>query len=176
MEVAAGERSCDTPLADRPTVASRVAPGGASSVCLGGADPQTCTSSNAFAHGANQNSGNVLTDRPTTTVRQSPGGASTICFGDDSQQFKSKDATDTQVACPEVAAGERSHDTPLADRPSVASRAAPGGSSTVCLGGDDQPVITTSTGTRQTPGGASTICFGDDSQQFASDAAKAQSA
>lgn len=41
------------------------------------------TSSNKFASGANQNSGNSITDRPTTRVHQVPGGASSICFGSD---------------------------------------------------------------------------------------------
>jgi SPIRAL1-like protein len=43
------------------------------------------TSSNAFASGANQNSGNVLTDRPTTRTRAPPGGRSSISFGADGE-------------------------------------------------------------------------------------------
>jgi hypothetical protein len=35
-------------------------------------------SSNVFANGANQNSGNFLTDKPTTRVRAPPGGVSTL--------------------------------------------------------------------------------------------------
>ena len=58
------------------------------------------TSSNAFASGANQNSGNVITDRPSTRVHAPPGGRSQISFGDDTA------ATQTQ--------------------PSVASTATPG--------------------------------------------------
>ena len=38
-------------------------------------------SSNAYASGTNQNSGNVMTGRPTTRVRAPPGGASSITFG-----------------------------------------------------------------------------------------------
>merc|ERR1712032_853037 len=39
------------------------------------------TSSNAYASGANQNSGNVITDRPSTRVHAPPGGRSQISFG-----------------------------------------------------------------------------------------------
>lgn len=39
------------------------------------------TSSNAFASGANQNSGNFITDRPTTRVHAAPGGKSSIVLG-----------------------------------------------------------------------------------------------
>lgn len=38
-------------------------------------------SSNAFASGTHQNSGNVMTGRPSTRVRAPPGGASSITFG-----------------------------------------------------------------------------------------------
>ncbi|CAN0582058.1 unnamed protein product, partial [Ectocarpus sp. 12 AP-2014] len=38
-------------------------------------------SSNAYASGSNQNSGNFMTGRPTTRVRAPPGGASSITFG-----------------------------------------------------------------------------------------------
>ena len=40
------------------------------------------TSSNAFADGATQNSGNVLTDRRTTRHAKPPGGGSSLAFGD----------------------------------------------------------------------------------------------
>ena len=38
-------------------------------------------SSNAYATGSNQNSGNFITDRPTTRVHAPPGGKSSIMFG-----------------------------------------------------------------------------------------------
>ena len=41
------------------------------------------TSSNAFADGATQNSGNVLTDRRTTRNVKPPGGGSSLAFGSD---------------------------------------------------------------------------------------------
>jgi len=40
--------------------------------------PSKGVSSNVFANGANQNSGNFLTERPTTRVRAPPGGVSTL--------------------------------------------------------------------------------------------------
>ena len=38
-------------------------------------------SSNRFARGSDQNSGNVLTDKPITRVLAPPGGRSSITFG-----------------------------------------------------------------------------------------------
>lgn len=54
------------------------APAPAVSIIPGGA---AALSSNAYASGANQNSGNVLTDRRTTRVLSAPGGKSSIVFG-----------------------------------------------------------------------------------------------
>jgi SPIRAL1-like protein len=42
------------------------------------------TSSNAFANGANQNSGNVMTGRSTTRIHHAPGGASSLSLADGS--------------------------------------------------------------------------------------------
>eukprot|EP00752_Nemacystus_decipiens_P010584 g9425.t1 len=42
---------------------------------------EAAISSNAYATGSNQNSGNFMTGRPTTRVRAPPGGASSITFG-----------------------------------------------------------------------------------------------
>lgn len=42
---------------------------------------EAVVSSNAYATGSNQNSGNFMTGRPTTRVRAPPGGASSITFG-----------------------------------------------------------------------------------------------
>eukprot|EP00986_Skeletonema_menzelii_P012396 scaffold6832_cov81-Skeletonema_menzelii.AAC.19 len=43
--------------------------------------PKVTISSNAYANGHSQNTGNVLTDRPTSKVTQPPGGRSSITFG-----------------------------------------------------------------------------------------------
>lgn len=37
-------------------------------------------SSNLYANGSSQNTGNVITDRPTSRVTQPPGGKSSISF------------------------------------------------------------------------------------------------
>merc|ERR1719272_1564863 len=93
---------------DRPSTAVRCAPGGNSTLNLGGfsAADAPVTSSNLFANGANQNAGNGITDRPSTAVRCAPGGASSIVFGGDQ---------------------------PVAQAQAM-SRVAPGGASTVVLG------------------------------------------
>eukprot|EP00397_Hematodinium_sp_SG-2012_P050220 GEMP01058259.1.p1 GENE.GEMP01058259.1~~GEMP01058259.1.p1 ORF type:complete len:214 (+),score=25.07 GEMP01058259.1:24-644(+) len=55
-------------------------PGGTSTIRFG--DHEPCPlSSNAYASGINQNSGNVLTERPTTRRQCPPGGATSICLG-----------------------------------------------------------------------------------------------
>ena len=38
-------------------------------------------SSNVYANGSSQNTGNVITDRPTSRVTQPPGGKSSVCLG-----------------------------------------------------------------------------------------------
>ena len=58
--------------------------GGASQWSIGGftdAPADAPQSSNAFASGSNQNSGNVLTDRASTRVVREPGGASQWSIG-----------------------------------------------------------------------------------------------
>jgi len=37
-------------------------------------------SSNVYANGSSQNTGNVITDRPTSRVTQPPGGRSSVCL------------------------------------------------------------------------------------------------
>ena len=57
-------------------------------------------SSNAFASGASQNSGNVITDRPTTRIHHAPGGASSFSLSwDDS----GKENTAAPARAPAVA-------------------------------------------------------------------------
>lgn len=57
-----------------------------SSLCIGEQPLPTAAvprdvSSNLYASGANQNSGNMMTGRSSTRVAQPPGGASSICIG-----------------------------------------------------------------------------------------------
>merc|ERR1712187_872951 len=62
------------------------APGGTSSLSLShdmGEIVKESVSANAFAHGSNQNSGNVITNRSSTRVRHAPGGRSSIRLGDE---------------------------------------------------------------------------------------------
>merc|ERR1712087_463997 len=62
------------------------APGGTSSFTLRhdmGEVVKESVSANAFAHGSNQNSGNVITNRSSTRVRHAPGGQSSIRLGDE---------------------------------------------------------------------------------------------
>jgi len=42
--------------------------------------PRRGVSSNVYASGSSQNTGNVITDRPTSKVTQPPGGRSSISF------------------------------------------------------------------------------------------------
>jgi len=86
---------------------------------LGGSEGvEAQVSSNAFATGNNQNSGNVLTERSTTRLHQAPGGASTLCLGGDYPEGP--------------IAGESRKAVASANR----SQQAPGGNATLCLGGD----------------------------------------
>ncbi|CAJ1402462.1 unnamed protein product [Effrenium voratum] len=118
-------------LTDRPSTMLHAPPGGYSTICLGGDEApvirqsnwtppggksticlgtdEAPVSSNAFACGASQNSGNVLTDRPTTSLHAPPGGHSTICLA--------------AGAC-------------TADRLPRQGGVTAGGQSTVCLGTD----------------------------------------
>jgi hypothetical protein len=65
-------------------VRARRPPGGASSISLAWGDEQDAhrqparSSANAFAHGARQNTQNVMTDKPTTRIKAPPGGRSSI--------------------------------------------------------------------------------------------------
>jgi len=71
-----------------PSNQLRQSPGGCSTLVLGGdsADPldtHCAISSNKFADGANQNSGNTITDRSSIRLHSAAGGATTICLGYD---------------------------------------------------------------------------------------------
>jgi len=141
---------------------------------------QVVMSSNSFAQGANQNSGNVLTERPSTRVHAAPGGISTICLGDATEM---QEASRTRAAavpasreeglCQEQEAhAQRSHisastlvlggDYPndIADgKKTVSSNAFANGANQNCGNKiTDRPT----TRLHQAPGGTSTICLGED--------------
>eukprot|EP00930_Biecheleria_cincta_P007144 TRINITY_DN1082_c0_g1_i1.p1 TRINITY_DN1082_c0_g1~~TRINITY_DN1082_c0_g1_i1.p1 ORF type:complete len:714 (-),score=112.48 TRINITY_DN1082_c0_g1_i1:177-2258(-) len=169
----------------------RQAPGGRSSLVLGpgGVEQPDMRSSNAFASGNNQNSGNVLTDRPSTALHAPPGGHSTICLG--SESWASSAAATRAVSSNAFACGSSQNTgNVLSDRPSTSVHAPPGGKSSICLGaypaeaahtapgssnsfanGANQNsgnVLTDrpSTGIHAPPGGKTTICLGTDHNEW----------
>lgn len=87
-------------------------------------------SSNAFASGVSQNSGNFLTEKPITKIHAPPGGASSIVFGDEISSTPSKAApqaskapiavaTPTQPATPESSTEGASTIAPAEDESST---------------------------------------------------------
>jgi len=107
------------------------APGGASSLALGDEDAlatSRAVSSNHFASGSNQNSGNFLTDRPSTRLHQAPGGTSSISLQDDSA------GPPVGVSSSRFAsATNQNSGNVLTDRPTTRVHHAPGGNSSLCL-------------------------------------------
>ena len=100
--VGAGKRFVDPPLASppgskgsgkkRPPAPAPVETAAASFSCgyaFGGAT-RTAAGSNAYANGANQNTGNVLTERSTTRLHAPPGGASSIDLSWDTSPLPAK--------------------------------------------------------------------------------------
>jgi len=149
-------------ISDKPSIQLKQAPGGNSSIVLGGDTEEvigTLGSSNKFANGSSQNTGNVLSERPSTKLHQAPGGNSTVVLGCD--------------------------DELPTDKPSVQVQQAPGGLSSIVLGGDaeDVPessnrfangsnqnagnVLTDRSSTKllQAPGGTSSIVLGDNVEE-----------
>jgi len=139
----------DTQADDVPAVRGPV--GGETTLSLGGSYPddmlQKATnvlkdgaSSNRFANGANQNSGNVITDRPTTRLHFAPGGASTICLGSDDAD-KATNVLKERASANRFANGANQNcGNVITDRPTTRLHFAPGGASTICLGNDDPDI------------------------------------
>jgi len=127
-------------LTERPTTRVHAAPGGESSLgsILGGdysANVQSGTTSNSFASGANPNSGNVLTERSSTRVHAAPGGESSlggILGGCSSADEGKRTATSNSFA----SGANPNSGNVLTERSSTRIRCAPGGASSVTLGGD----------------------------------------
>jgi len=113
------------------------------------------SSSNKFANGANQNCGNFITDRSTTRLHHAPGGASTLSLGNDDVDRFAARPQESPVPCtqdtmgmfsPSVGKSTSSNKfasganqncgNSITDRPTTRVHQAPGGASTVCLGGD----------------------------------------
>ena len=116
--------------------ATRVAlapPGGRSTICLGmeGLTAAAPVSSNAFACGAAQNSGNVLTERPSTQLHAPPGGRSTICLGHEKEAPKENVQVRPVGGEDHIWSARR-----CLEEPAVTPRVPAGGLSSVCLGTD----------------------------------------
>ena len=119
-------------------------------------------SSNAYATGSNQNSGNFITDRPTTKVHAPPGGRSQISFGDDTTTDRSAVKKVSKVQSPPKAPVVR-ETTPAARNTTTTARI----SSNAYATGSNQNsgnFITDrpTTKVHAPPGGRSQISFGDD--------------
>eukprot|EP00437_Effrenium_voratum_P004181 CAMPEP_0181426148 /NCGR_PEP_ID=MMETSP1110-20121109/15516_1 /TAXON_ID=174948 /ORGANISM="Symbiodinium sp., Strain CCMP421" /LENGTH=319 /DNA_ID=CAMNT_0023549339 /DNA_START=55 /DNA_END=1014 /DNA_ORIENTATION=- len=143
-------------------------PGGKSTICLGMETAAAAPpSSNAFACGAHQNSGNVLTERPTTMLSAPPGGKATLCLGmyTDTEHFEAKQAKDGET---------ETSSRPPAGKSTVlrSSTTETDNLSTRPVGGKDHIVLGAETlelqdsGNRVTAGGNSSICFGTDTSEW----------
>jgi len=172
-------QNCGNVLSERPSTRLHQAPGGNSTLLLGvchdsgGQNEVVTVSSNKFASGANQNSGNMISDRPSTRVRQAPGGHTTICLSYDETPTKSgskqalkifEESSSMKAAGGEALsmAGEAtlclgSANIPCSS-PTIAHRQAPGGTSTLCLGYSPETGQTPMK--LQPPGGNASICLG----------------
>lgn len=165
----------------------RVAPGGAATICLGLADDdEQCAnagSSNSFANGTSQNTGNVITDRPSTRLHCAPGGATTICLGlaDDDDSFANTKSSNSFAN-----GSSQNTGNVITDRSSTRLHCAPGGPTTISLAYDETPSKSTveataessqdicaagvDTGTRN---GHATLCLGvDDAHQQVEDSGR----
>jgi hypothetical protein len=125
-------------ITDRSSTRLRQAPGGTSTIILGGDsnDPfdTHChrVSSNSFANSSNQNCGNVLTERPSTRLHQAPGGNSSIQFGE------GENAPPISVSSNKFASGTNQNSgNAITDKPSTKVCQAPGGSSSFSLGASE---------------------------------------
>lgn len=152
----------------------RQAPGGRSTICLGTEEPTTSkaqVSSNSFARGSDQNSGNFITDRPSTGLHAPPGGRSTICLGTDSQDWKAATAPisvpiSVPPVAPTVCLGMDTSSEPAEPKALQTLMS----SNSFARGSDqnsgnfitDRP----STGLHAPPGGRSTLCLGTDNQDW----------
>jgi len=115
---------------------ARRAPGGASQIVLGddgmGNKAAAMTSSNAFATGSNQNSGNFMTGRSSTGLHAPPGGHSSICLGADDSAGAPRKTSSIAFAT----GSNQNCGNFISERSSTGLHAPPGGRSSLQLGGD----------------------------------------
>ncbi|CAE7530609.1 unnamed protein product [Symbiodinium sp. CCMP2592] len=139
-------------------------PGGKSTICLGMDTAAAPVSSNAFACGAHQNSGNVLTERPTTMLSAPPGGKSTLCLGmyTATEHCEPKAHEETETLGSRPAAGKS---TFLRSCSSTGAETRPvGGKDHIVLGAEILELQDSAN--RVTAGGNSSICFGTDTSEW----------
>lgn len=179
------DQNCGNVISERSSTRLHAPPGGQSSLCIGaggmtGPEEPNRVSSNRFANGSNQNSGNILSERSSTGLHAPPGGKSSICLG--------MDASDAPVSSNRFATGSNQNcGNVISERSSTGLHAPPGGKSSICIGSDlpetvkprnagsankfangsnqnsgnfmtDRPT----TGVLAPPGGKSSICLGMD--------------
>ena len=139
--------------------------GGVSQWSIGGFSEETAPtnaqSSNAFATGSNQNSGNVITGRSSTRVVREPGGASQWSIGSYSQENVTP-PTDQQEGKMQSLADFVSSSS---EKPYAFGARTDGGSSNAFANGNNQNsgnsiASRPTTKVQQAPGGASSIVFG----------------
>lgn len=142
-------QNCGNSIGDIPSTRVAAPPGGKSSLCLGWeAEPQGSTaktnghrpreSSNNYASGQSQNTGNVLTGVPTTRVSRPPGGHSemSLAWGHDSQKAETFGRR-VRVSSNSFANGaDQNCGNVLSDTPTTRVLRPPGGGSSLNLGWD----------------------------------------
>lgn len=145
-------QNCGNSIGDIPSTRVAAPPGGKSSLCLGWeAEPQGSTaktnghrpreSSNNYASGQSQNTGNVLTGVPTTRVSRPPGGHSemSLAWGHDSQKAETFGRR-VRVSSNSFANGaDQNCGNVLSDTPTTRVLRPPGGGSSLNLGWDWNP-------------------------------------
>lgn len=154
---------------------NRVAPGGFSTICLGvindDASATNQGSSNKYASGANQNSGNFLTDRSSTRLHSAPGGQSSICLGveEDVSQVgclttkvrgSPGGPTSISLTYDETPSKSMLYDFPAEPDAAGVALGPSNGEATICLGTLEDTPLEPVESARQAPGGACTIRLG----------------
>lgn len=119
-------------------------------------------SSNSYASGGNQNSGNVLTDVPTTRVAQAPGGSSSLSLswcGEQPAGGCNHQRGNPAYGGGPLSAQQQSQDVTFGARPKVSSNSFANGADQNC---GNVISDTPSTRVNRPPGGASSLRLGWD--------------
>eukprot|EP00439_Symbiodinium_sp_Y106_P060166 s3190_g8.t2 len=143
-------------------------PGGKSTICLRMDTAAAPVSSNAFACGAHQNSGNVLTERPTTMLSAPPGGKSTLCLGmytaTEHSEPKAKDGETETSSRPPAGKSTFLRSSSTGTETDNLSTRPVGGKDHIVLGAEILELQDSAN--RVTAGGNSSICFGTDTSEW----------